>query len=1050
MNIAQIAIEKKVITYIAVVILFAGGLMGFQNMGKLEDPEFTISDVRITTAYPGATPSEVEEEVSDVIEQAAQQIPEVEEVSSESSNGLSIVTVSYFEGIGSEEYRQLYDELRRKVNDAQTSLPLGAGPSVVNDDFGDVYGIFYAVTGEGFTQQELYEYAQDLEKSLLLVSGVSKVQLWGAPTEVIYIEISRTMLSGMAISEDYIYSLLQDQNMVVASGSATAGDSRLIFRAEDGAHSAEDLGNIVISSSSDAQITLRDIATITRDYKDPPSTLLRFNGKQGIGLGISVKSGTNVIAVGDAITAALADIVKDTPVGMEVETIMMQGNSVRTAISGFIMNLVQSVVIVIGLLMIFMGIQSGVLIGVMLLMIIAGTLFVMSLQGITLQRISLGALIIAMGMLVDNSIVITEGMFVRFEKGEKKLDAANKVVNQQIWPLFGATLVAIFAFAAVGMSPDSTGEYTKSLFQVIVISLLLSWILAVTVNPLLAVQFLNPKQKDEDPELISKDGRLMGIYKKIIRYSIANKGFIVIVLACLLVAAGSLFSFINISFFPKSEQPQFMIDYWLPEGTDISRTEEDMTEIEEYLMSFDEIKTVSSFVGAAPLRFQLTFSPEKNNSRYGMFLVEVHDSKDIDLIFGEIQDHLDRTMIDGMTQLMRFNLGPGGKGAINTRVKGPDSQVVREIAEEIKRIYYDAGAIAISDNWGNMTPAATMDVNPVQVRRTGLSRVDVNRALQQSFTGRQVGIYREEDQMIPIVARPPADERSNIAQVNEIQLWSSQAGRYIPISQLAGAPELTWEDSRIQRKDRLRSIEVKCDPREGVLASTIFNKTRPLIEAIDLPAGYSIEWGGEHESSQKANEGISQTLPIAFLAMALTILFLWNRFKQPVIILLSIPLSLIGVIFGLLITNTTLGFMAILGSLALFGMAIKNAIVMVDEIDLLIKNGTEPYQALLDASQSRLRPVMMATLSTVMGMAPLITDIFFRSMAVAIMFGLSFSAFLTLIVSPTLYALFFKIDAPEPDGSGDAEGNSGDTGGAVPGGPAEGEGPGTELIPEPI
>ncbi|MBF9016426.1 MULTISPECIES: efflux RND transporter permease subunit [unclassified Oceanispirochaeta] len=1015
MNIAEIAIEKKVITYIVMVLLLVGGFIGFQNMGKLEDPDFTIREVRVITMYPGATPSEVEEEVSDIIEQAAQQLPDVEEVSSESSNGMSIVTVKFFMGINSEEYRQLYDELRRKVNDAQTSLPPGTGPSLVNDDFGDVFGIFYAITGDGFTQKELYDYTEDLEKALLLVPGVSKVELWGVPQEVIYVEISRTMISSMDISEDYLYSLLQDQNMVVSTGSVAVGDSRMIFRGESGAQSVQELGDTVISSSSDSQITLKDIATIRRDYRDPPQNILRYNGKQGIGLGISVMKGGNVIVIGDAITEALNNVIKDTPLGMEVETIMMQGNAVRKSITGFVMNLVQSVVIVIGLLMIFMGLQSGMLIGGMLILIIAGTLLIMYLQGITLQRISLGALIIAMGMLVDNSIVITEGMLVRFQKGEKKLVAANKVVNQQIWPLFGATLVAIFAFASVGMSPDGTGEYTRSLFLVIIISLTLSWVLAITVNPMLAVQFLKPKVKEEDPELIQKDGKLMQLYKGLIKYSIANKFFIVLILACLLALSMAAFQFVSVSFFPKSEQPQFMIDYWLPEGTDIRRTEQDMMEIEEYLMSLEEVKNVSTYVGQAPLRFQLTFSPEKPNSRYGMFLVEVYDSKKIDALFPQLQEHLDSTMVDGMSQLLRFNLGPGSKGAISTRVLGPDSKVVREIAQQIKEIYFEAGAIAITDDWGDPAAVVRMDIDSLQVKRTGLSRVDVNEALQQSYLGKQIGLYRENNKLLPILARPPQEERMGVQQANEIQIWSAQTGRYIPLAQLTKSPELAWEDSRIQRKDRLRAMAVKCDPREGILANSIFEKTRPLIEAIEMPPGYYIEFSGEYEDSKNANEGISKTFPLAFLAMTLTILFLWNKIKQPIIILLSIPLSLIGVIFGLVLTNTSLGFMAILGSLALFGMAIKNAIVMVDEIDQLIKEGVAPYQALLDASQSRLRPVMMATLSTVMGMAPLITDIFFRSMAVAIMFGLSFSAFLTLIVSPTLYAIFFKIDPPEDD-----------------------------------
>jgi len=1017
MNIAEYAIEKKVITYLMVIILLVGGYTGFRNLGKLEDPDFTIREVRVTTQYPGATPQEVEEEVSDVIERAAQQMSQVENVYSESSNSLSIVTVEFYQGIKQEEYRQIYDELRRKVNDAQTSLPPGAGPSMVNDDFGDVYGIFYAITGEGYSQRELYDHTEYLEKELLLVPGVAKIELWGAPREVVYLEISRTQLTAMDISEDYIYDLLQNQNMIVDSGTVPVGDSRMRFRSTGSLQTISDIGSIVISSSSDAQITLDDIADISHGYQDPPNFIMRYNGKDGIGLGISVMEGGNVVEIGGRIKDRLAEIERDTPIGMEVETIMMQGDSVQKAITGFVMNLVQSVVIVIGLLMIFMGLQSGVLIGGMLILIIAGTLFVMYLFNITLQRISLGALIIAMGMLVDNSIVITEGMLVRFEKGENKMKAAREVINQTIWPLFGATVVAIFAFAAVGMSPDSTGEYTKSLFYVIIISLMLSWFLAITVNPLLCVKFLNPKIKVDDAELITKDGVIMASYKKLLKGAIANKYFSCLILVLLLVLSAQGFTFIKTSFFPDSEQPQFLVDYWLPEGTDIYKTSEDMKDLEQYLMKMDNVKRVSTFVGSASTRFQLTFTPEKPNSRYGMFIVETEDSKKIPEMFPVIQDHFDNYNPDSMTQLLQFKLGPSGKGTIAVRFKGPDSEVLRDLSSQVKEIYHNAGAVAIRDDWGEKAPVIQAVVDDVQARRTGLTRPQINSALQQAFAGRTVGLYREGNKLLPVISRPPEEERSDVIQTNDIQIWSPMLNRYVPIAQIAESTGMVWEDSRIQRENRMRTIEVKCDPREG-LPSVVFNMIRPEIEALPLPPGYTMEWGGEYENSQRANAGIAKTFPLAFLAMILTILILWNKVKQPIIIFLSIPLCLIGVTLGLLVTGIPLGFMAILGSLALFGMAIKNAIVMVDEIDLQIKEGKAPYQALIDASLSRVRPVMMAALSTVMGMAPLLSDVFFQSMAVAIMFGLSFAAFLTLIITPTLYAVFFKITPPDEENSG--------------------------------
>jgi len=1047
MNIAEYAIEKQVVMYILVLVLLVGGLIGFNNSGRLEDPAFTIREVKVYTPYPGATPSEVEEEVSDLIESAAQKLPQVEYVESKSSNGMSEVTITFFAGISTEDYRQIYDELRRKITDVQTSLPPGSGPSLVNDDFGDVYGIFYAITGDGFTDKELYDFSEDLQKKLLLVKGVSKVELWGIPKEVVYVEIPRSKMVDMKLSQDTLIQIIQDQNLVVDSGDVILGDERPLFRVSGDFDTVEAIANIRIPSPENegvSQIFLSDIADVYRGYEEPRDKLLRFNGRPGIGVAVSAITTENVVDVGARLNEEIYKTLETTPVGIEINSIFNQPDSVTVSVNNFVMSLFQSVAIVVGLLVIFMGVQSGVIIGFMLIVIIAGTLLFMFVFNITLQRISLGALIIAMGMLVDNSIVITEGILVRMQKGEKAKDASMAVVSQTIWPLFGATVVAIFAFAAVGMSPDGTGEYTRTLFQVIIISLMLSWFLAITVNPLICVLFMKikePSQKSIDrSEKVSKvksrilkklgfagnkdkssGGGFMDWYKKVLASSMRHQWLTIGVLAGLLVLTVIGFKFVTRAFFPSSGQPQFMADYFLPEGTDIQATLRDAEDIESYLMNkeyFPEIRNVSSFIGASPPRFQLTFTPESPNSRMAQFMIEVYDPGTIDDVLGRIQKYLDDDYPQGTAQAYRFQLGPGAKGLINARFKGPDPDVLREISAQVKKIYFDTGnAVAIKDSWGERSKVIRAQIDERAAREVGITRPQINKTLQASFDGLTVGLYREGNRMIPIISRPPFGERADSVGLYNLYVWSPVLQTQVPLSNLVTGFSLGWEDARILRRDRQRTMEITCDPRSGE-ASVLLEQVRPQVEAIELPPGYTLDWGGQFEDSANANAGIAKTFPLAFLAMLLTIFVLWNRVKQPIIIFLSIPLSLIGVVIGLLITGLPFSFMGLMGILALFGMVIKNAIVMVDEIDLRLRSSKDRFNTIIEASTTRVRPVMMAALSTVLGMSPLMTDLFFQGMAVAVMFGLTIAAVITLIVTPVLYAMFFGIkedDTPEQE-----------------------------------
>ncbi|MCG8452268.1 MAG: efflux RND transporter permease subunit [Spirochaetales bacterium] len=1038
MNIADYSIEKKIVMGILVLLLLAGGWFGYINSGRLEDPEFTIREVKVYTPYPGATPDEVEKEVSDLIESAAQKLAKVERVESESSNGLSNVSVIFFdEGTSKQEMRQLYDELRRKINDVQRQLPPGAGPSLVNDDFGDVYGIFYAITGDGFTDRELYVFAEELQKTLLLVEGVAKVELWGQPKEVVYVEIPRSKIVEMELSQQMLAQLIQDQNIVVESGDLLIGGERPLFRITGGYGSVEDIGNIRIPSQENAglsQITLSDIAEIYRGYEEPRTNQLRFNGRKGIGLAVSAITTENVVEVGKRLDDTIRIVMEQTPIGIEVGKIFNQPDAVQVAVNNFVMSLFQSVAIVIGLLVIFMGLQSGLIIGFMLLLIIAGTLFFMNLFNITLQRISLGALIIAMGMLVDNSIVITEGILVRTKRGEGAQKAASAVVGQTMWPLFGATIVAIFAFAAVGMSPDGSGEYTQTLFWVIIISLTLSWFLAITVNPLICTVFMKPqteknqtKKNSRFPRLSaflakitpqSEGSLLMSFFEKVLRFSLERSRATLLIVGGILILTVLGFTLVTQAFFPNSGQPQFLVDYFLSEGTDITVTARDVVEIEARLMDkdqFPEISKLSAYVGASPPRFQLTFAPEPANPRFGQFLIEVENPEDINSVLPRVQSMLDEEFPQGMGQAYRFQLGPGTKGLVQVRVQGSDPLMLRQIAQDIKEIMYETGnAIAIKDDWGDRAKIVTANVNERAAREVGITRSMVSNALQHGFNGMNVGLYRERNRLLPIISRLPFTDRSDPASLYDMYIWSPVLNGSIPISQVVDSFEFSYADTRIQRRDRRSTITVSCDPRSGE-ASELFNAIKTTVENLELPQGYYVEWGGQAEDSANANEGIAKTFPLAFLAMLLTIFVLWNKVRQPIIIFLSIPLSLVGVVAGLLLTGLPFSFMALMGLLALFGMVIKNAIVMVDEIDLTLTQGGDAFEGIIQASSSRVRPVMMAALSTVLGMAPLLSDLFFQGMAITVMGGLTVASLITLIVTPVLYKEFFKIQQSVPE-----------------------------------
>ncbi|MEP4198047.1 MAG: efflux RND transporter permease subunit [Aliishimia sp.] len=1008
MDLARFAIEKRLISAVATLLILVGGYFAYTLLPRFEDPEFIIRQAQIVTPYPGASAEEVAQEVTDVIENALQQLQGVEEVTSVSSPGVSQVSVA-FTIATTKDYDALYQrfaQMRAKVNDAQSNLPPNALSSQIYDDFGDVFALYFAVVGDSFNLSELHEYAKDLQRNLVTVDGVSKVTLSGVQEELIYVEYAPARLIELGLAPSQIGDILKGQNLVSPAGSIVAGQTRLALRPVSAVGSLDALGaQLITNAQTGVSFRLADIATISRGLKEPASTLLYRNGEPAIGIGISNSIGGNVVTMGEGVKARMAALISDRPIGIDVVAISDQSASVKASVDGFVTNLVLALVIVVGTLLIFMGLRSGILMGGILLVTVAGTLIGMYLYGLDMQRISLGALIIALGMLVDNAIVVVEGTLVRVQNGETPAEASQAIVKQTRWPLLGGTVVGFLAFSPIGFSPDNTGEYAGSLFWTILIALMFSWLVAIWLTPYYCTLLLKVGKRVEDkPEMVLLRG-----YRALLSAAIRARYLTIALVIAMFVSALAMFSMVPQGFFPSSTRPQFVVDYFLPLGTDITQTEEDLLQIEEFARTLDGVTGTNLTVGGGHTRFMLTYESEDSSSSYGQVLIDVEDFSQIDDLRTQMQGWIDTQFPNAAAKVWKFVLGPGGGAKVEARFTGPDAFVLRDLAQQAKLAMSHAGAIAIKDDWREQMQVIRPQINDANARRLGLTQDEISGALYSHLIGISIGTFREGDELRDIVMRPIASARKDVSVLRNVQVYSQVAAGYIPIGQVVDSFDLVFEAGNLRRIDRELAITAQSDNAPGVLSGDLFDAVRAPIEAIPLPPGYAMEWKGEFGSSSEANEGLAATMPLGFGAMILVVIFLFNAVRQPLIIWLTVPLALIGVIWGLALTQTPMEFMAILGVLSLTGMLIKNAIVLIDETDSQIANGKARMQAVIDSAVSRARPVILGVVTTVLGVLPLLWDPFFQSLAVVIIFGLSFATILTLIFVPALYAVFFSI-----------------------------------------
>ncbi len=1011
MNIGEYSVNNKVVSWLLVIILVGGGVFSFEKMGKLEDPAFTIKNAKVITLYPGATAEQVQEEVTYHIEEAIQLMGQVEEIKETISRpGMSDIKIEFKNIYRAEDFPNIYDELRRKLKDMEHKLPPGALPPQVVDDFGDVYGVYLALTGDGYSYRDLKDVADELKKQLVLIEGVRKVTISGAQPEVAYLEVSRATAGELGISLDQIATVLQAQNIVVDAGRVRVGDEYLRIEPTGDHASVKQIGELLIASDEQRLIYLKDIATITRAYQEVPTKLIYLDGQPALNIGISMLEGENVIAVGNRLDRRLEELLDRIPVGMELKQIYDQPKEVETSVRGFLVSLGQALGIVVVVLLFFMGLRVGLIIAAVLLITVAGTLWIMQMQGIELQRISLGALVIALGMLVDNAIVVAEGMLVRIQTGMKALQAAGEVVGKSIWALLGGTVIGILAFSAIGLSPDSTGEFIGSLFYVILISLTLSWLTAISTTPLLCALLLKPASgggEEKDPY----DAFLFRGYRQIVALAVRMRWHTVTVALGLFVAAIVGFGSVKQAFFPSSNTPLFFVDLWLPEGSDVRATRDAALQVEAFMREQPGVEQVMTVVGGGDLRFTLVFEAKQASSAYAQLIVRTENVGQIPELRRTVEAFMaDMPDNDPLTKTLR--IGPGRDSKIEARFHGPDPAVLRRLSEEAKAIMRaDAESRDVRDDWRQPVKLVRPVFNEQVGRQLGITREDVALALKSAFEGQQVGVFRDGIRQLPILLRPPASERADVDSLRDLQIWSPVRGGTVPLAQVVRRFETVWEETVLRSKDRIPTIIASCNP-TGELATPLFERLRPQIEAIELPPGYTFSWGGEYEDSAKAQGALFSRLPMGFLAMIIVSILLFGQLRQPLIIWLTVPLAIVGITAGLLGARGAFDFMSLLGALSLVGLLIKNAIVLIEEIDQQIAEGKEGYTAILDSAVSRLRPVVLAAATTILGMIPLLPDVFFANMAITIMGGLGFATVLTLLVVPALYAIFFRVPNP--------------------------------------
>ncbi|MCY4335439.1 MAG: efflux RND transporter permease subunit [Litoreibacter sp.] len=1009
MTIARASIDKPILTWLVILGCLLGGIWGFFSLGRLEDPAFTIKTAVVVTNYPGADAMQVAREVSEPIESEIQKMAEVKEVRSLNRPGESRITVDMQDQYDGTELPEIWTKLRNRVNTAR--LPSGAERPFVNDGFGDVFGIYYAVTAPGYSDAEIYELSTFLRRELLTVNGVADVNLMGVPNEVIYVEPDLVISTNQNVPPAAVANAISNANTVVDAGSLQSVEGRTLIQGPDGNDTVQEIAGLTVGVGGEV-LNLFDFSTVSRGREQNPDLIIRHNGVEAFTIGVAGLGSENIVDVGKRTDAKLAELAPQIPLGVELQPIYQQHVVVEEASNAFLVNLAMSVSIVVIVLALFMGPRAAIVVGTTLLLTVVGTLLFMALFEIEMERISLGALIIAMGMLVDNAIVVAEGMQISMQRGRSSREAADEAAKKTQIPLLGATVIGIMAFAGIGLSPDSTGEFLFSLFAVIGISLLLSWVLALTVTPLLGHYFFKQGTGGEDD---AYGGLLFRAYGGLLKACLKLWWLVIPGLVAITVVCFALFGQIKQQFFPDSNTPLFFAHYKLAQGASIHETSRDLAVIEDWLAQQPDVVDATGFVGQGAARFMLTYQAEDPNPSYGHIIIRTETIEEIAPLIAQMEEFVATNLPQGEFRAKRLAFGPGGGDPIQARFSGPDPAVLRDLATEAMARFQTASddIVAPRIDWREMEQVLRPVYATERAQEAGITRDNIAEVMRFATEGLAAGVYREGERQIPIVLR--ADPAANLALTDHV-IYSDTGNAFVPFEQVTDGLVFESQNTLVQRRDRVFTITVGADITKGLTAAQVQAQVQSTIEEMPLPSGYKMEWGGEYESSGDAQASLATQLPLSVIIMVLISVLLFNALRQPLIIWLMVPMSVNGVSLALLGIGLPFTFTALLGLLSLSGMLIKNGIVLVEEIDIVREEtpNRRLSDAIVEASTSRLRPVILAAATTILGMLPLIWDAFFQSMAVTIMGGLAFASILTLIAVPVFYFAMFGRDRATP------------------------------------
>ena len=1011
MNIPKYSLENQKIIYFFLAVMLIGGIYSFFKLPKKEDSPFVIKQAVLVTQYPGATPQEVEKLVTEPIEREIQAMSDVFQIKSESYFGMSKISIELQPTLSPDYMPVKWDELRRKVANIQPRLPSGASSISVSDDFGDVFGIYYALTAdEGYTYDDLRNWAQKIKTELSPVPGVQKVYLFGEQTQVVNVKISIPKLANLGIDPNAIQQVMQTQNLLVNTGDINTGNYQLRLRAEGTYKDIQDIRDQLIVTKSGGEVRLGDIATVERGYMDPPSNLMRVDGKRAIGIGVATGSKDDVVAVGNAVADHLAEMEQLFPVGMDLKTIYPENKIADEANNGFILNLIESLLIVIVIIFIVMGSRAGMLVGSSLLFSVGGTLLIMLIWGVGLNRTSLAAFIIAMGMLVDNAIVVTDNAQVGIKRGLSRYQALIDGATKPQWALLGATFIAVCSFLPMYLAPASVAEIVKPLFIVLAVSLGLSWVLALTQTTTFGNFILKEAKPGENKD--PYDTKLYHKFESVLGRLIKRRYVTISTVVATLFLSLFVMSIMPQSFFPIMSKPYFRADLIFPEGYSIYDVETNVKKIEEeYLSKNENIKSYSFTLGGSPVRYYLARSSIGPKPNFANVLIETQDPEDAQAEEGKFYDYMVANYPNILTRSALFALSPVPDAAIEIGFIGDNVDTLVALtqrAQEIARNYDQV--MEVRNSWGNKVPVWKPLYSQEKGLRLGITRQQVAYSLRSATNGVPLGEYREGDVFMPILLKDADKDSISLNDIKTLPVYSAK-GRSVKVEQVIDDFSLDYEFNVVRRFNREPCMLMQCEPKRGANTMAAFSHLwKEVQEKIQVPEGYKMTYFGEQSEQDKGNKAIAANIPLMFGLIYVTLLFLFPKYyRKPVLIMAMLPLIFIGVVLGLLVFGKSLDFFAMLGLLGLIGMNIKNAIVLVDEIGLQLNAGLSPVNAVIEATKTRIVPVTMASGTTILGMLPLLGDAMFAGMAATIMGGLFVSTILTIFVLPVTYCVFFKI-----------------------------------------